>query len=343
MDVYAAMDQRLALRDVPAHAQRAERLGYTGLTVPEAVHDGLLAALLALEHTRELRVATSVLLAFPRSPMTTAIAAWDLQALSGGRFELGLGTQVRANLEGRFSVEWKPPVPRMREYVHALRAIWSRWQSGTPLALRGEHYRFERMQPFFDPGPLSHPTIPIQLAAVGPLMTRLAGEVADAVVAHPTNASARFLREVTLPDLEHGAKRAGRRATEIAILAFGFVATGPTPDALREERERIREHLGFLYSTPQYWPTLERFGWGDVGRRLRELTRAGRWAETKDLVTDEMLDRLVPSGTYGEIADVLRECYGGLAAGVGLPMPRDPAHDAQVRGIIGSLRSGARA
>jgi probable F420-dependent oxidoreductase len=341
LEVYATTDQRLALRDVAAHAQRAERLGYTGLLVPEAVHDGLLAALLALEHTTELRVATSVLLAFPRSPMTTAIAAWDLQSLSGGRLELGLGAQVRANLEQRFSVEWRPPVPRMREYVQALRAIWSRWQEGTPLALRGEHYRFERMQPFFDPGPIEHPEIPIQLAAVGPFMTRLAGEVADAWVAHPTNASPRFLREVTLPNLEKGARRCGRAPQEIAVLAFGFVATGATLEAVREERERVREYLGFLYSTPQYAATLELFEWVDVGRRLRELLRAGRWTETKELVTDEMLDHLVPSAPYGEIADVLREWYGGLAGGVALPMPQDPAHDAQLRAVVESLRSGA--
>jgi len=228
----------------------------------------------------------------------------------------------------------------MREYVASLRAIWSAWQDGTPLAQRGEHYRFERMQPFFDPGPIAEPRIPIQLAAVGPLMTRLAGEVADAWVAHPTNASPRFLREVTLPNLEKGAQRAGRDRKVCAVLAFGFVATGANPAAVREERERIREYLGFLYSTPQYRPTLELFGWADVGVRLRELVRAGRWAETKALVTDEMLDHLVPSGTHGEIADVLREAYGGLAAGVALPMPADPVHDAALRSAIESLRAG---
>ena len=341
MQVYATTDQRLGLRDVAAHAQRAERIGYTGLLVPEAVHDGLLAALLALEHTTELRVATSVLLAFPRSPMTTAIAAWDLQSLSAGRFELGLGTQVRANLEERFSVAWWPPVPRMREYVASLRAIWSAWQDGTPLAQRGEHYRFERMQPFFDPGPIAAPRIPIQLAAVGPLMTRLAGEVADAWVAHPTNASPRFLREVTLPNLEKGAQRAGRDRRECAVLAFGFVATGATPEAVRQERERIREYLGFLYSTPHYRHTLELFGWADLAPRLRELVRAGRWAETKALVTDEMLDHLVPSGAHGEIADLLREAYGGLADAIALPMSADPAHDVALRSVVESLRAAA--
>jgi probable F420-dependent oxidoreductase len=341
LDVYATMDQRLGLRDVAGHAQRAERLGYTGLLVPEAVHDGLLAALVALEHTRELRVATSVLLAFPRSPMTTAIAAWDLQSLSGGRFELGLGSQVRANLEQRFSVEWRPPVPRMREYVASLRAIWSAWQERTPLAVKGEHYRFERMQPFFDPGPIAQPRIPIHLAAVGPLMTRLAGEVADVFVAHPTNASPRFLREVALPNLARGAARAGREPGAVAVLATSFVATGATRDDVRAERERIREYLGFLYSTPQYWPTLALSGWAEVGRLLRELSRAGRWAEMKRAITDDMLDALVPRGTHAEIADVLREGYGAIAAGVALPMPRDPAHDAALRSVIGSLRSDA--
>jgi probable F420-dependent oxidoreductase len=339
LDVYATTDQRLAPREIPAHAQRAERLGFTGLLVPEAVHDGLLAAALALEHTTELRVATSVLLAFPRSPMTTAIAAWDLQSLSGGRFELGLGSQVRANLEQRFSVEWRPPVPRMREYVASLRAIWSAWQERTPLAVRGEHYRFERMQPFFDPGPIAAPRIPIHVAGVGPLMTRLAGEVADVFVAHPTNASPRFLREVALPNLAKGAARAGRGPGNVGVLACGFVATGATRDDVRTERERIREYLGFLYSTPQYWPTLALSGWTDVGRLLRDLARAGRWAEMKRAIGDEMLDALAPRGTHGEIADVLREAYGGIATGVALPLPADPSHDAALRSVVESLRS----
>jgi probable F420-dependent oxidoreductase len=328
----------MPLREIPAHAQRAERMGYHGLTVPEALHDGLLSALLALEHTRSLKVATSIVLAFPRSPMTVAYAAWDLQSLSGGRLELGLGTQVKGNMEGRYSVEWKSPIPRMRDYVASLRAIWDCWQNGTPLQFEGEHYRFTRMQPFFNPGPIDHPGIPIFLGGVNPRITQLAGEVADGIMTHPSNANPRYLRELTTPNIETGAKRAGRSPKDVEIMAGGFVATGPTSEAVRAERERAREYLTFLYSTPQYWPSLELHDWGDVGRHLHQLTREGRWAEMQGAITDEMLDQLVPTGTYDEIAEILRAWYGGLVSGITFPMPEDPAYDAEATAAITALK-----
>ncbi len=339
MKVYATMEPNLALRDVPSHAQRAERLGYTGLAVPEALHDGFLTSLLALEHTHTLRVATSIALAFPRSPMTTAYAAWDLQSLSGGRFELGLGSQVKGNMERRYSVEWKPPVPRMREYLGALRAIWDCWQNGTQLDFRGEHYRIDRMQPFFNPGPIEHPDIPLYLGGVNAAMTRLAGEAADGIVTHPTNTSPRTLRELTLPNIEIGAKKAGKTRDRVEIIAGGFVATGATAEAVAAERERIREYLGFLYSTPQYWRTLELHGWRDLGERLRGLARAGRWGEMKAAVGDEVLDALVPAGPYDEIADVLIDWYGDLATGLSFRMPEDPGDDDRAAAVIQRLRS----
>ncbi len=339
MKVYATMEPNLPLRDVPSHAQRAERLGYTGLAVPEALHDGFLTSLLALEHTQTLRVATSIALAFPRSPMTTAYAAWDLQSLSGGRFELGLGSQVKGNMERRYSVEWKPPVPRMREYLGALRAIWDCWQNGAQLDFRGEHYRIDRMQPFFNPGPIEHPDIPLYLGGVNAAMTRLAGEAADGIVTHPTNTSPRTLRELTLPNIEIGAKKAGKTRDRVEIIAGGFVATGATAEAVAAERERIREYLGFLYSTPQYWRTLELHGWRDLGERLRELARAGRWDEMKASIGNEVLDALVPAGTYDEIADVLKDWYGDLATGLSFRMPEDPGDDDRAAAVIQRLRS----
>jgi len=339
MKVYATIDDpRLPLGDVPAYAQRAERIGFTGLLVPEAVHDGFLTALLALEHTRTLAVATSVVLAFPRSPTTVAYAAWDLQALSGGRFALGLGSQVKGNIVGRFGVEWTPPVARMRDYVRALRAIWESWQHGSRLAFESDHYRLTRMQPFFNPGPIEHPDIPICIGAVNRGMTRLAGEVADGLMTHPTNTNPRYLREVTLPALRAGAKRAGRSAEASTVIASTFVATGPTTEAVARERERLRQYLGFLYSTPQYWSSLELHGLADVGRRLHQLSRNARWAEMAAAITDEIFDRLVPSGTYEEIAPVLREWYGGVVTGMTLRMPDDPRGDVQLSRLINAVK-----
>jgi probable F420-dependent oxidoreductase len=339
--VYATMDQRMGLDAVEAHARRVEALGYDGLCVPDAVHDGLLLCHAALRVTQRLHTATSVLVAFPRSPMLVAIAAWDLAAASRGRFELGLGTQVRGNIERRYSTPWTAPVARMREYVRALREIFRVFQSGdggAPLAFQGEHYRFTRLQPFFNPGPIEHPQIPIFLGAVGPRMTELAGEVADGMMTHPTNSAPRYLREATRPALAAGAKREGRDVERLELLAGGFIATGRDDAAVAREREHARELLTFLYSTPAYWPTLELFGWREVGERLHRLTREGKWGEMAGAVSDEMLDALVPAAPYGEIAAVVREWYGGLATRINFPLPADPADDALAAHAIAELR-----
>ncbi len=329
----------MGLDAVETHARRVEALGYDGLCVPDAVHDGLLLCHAALRVTDRLRTATSVLVAFPRSPMLVAIAAWDLASASGGRFELGLGTQVRGNIEKRYATPWTPPVARMREYVLSLRAIWRTFQEGAPLRYEGEHYRFTRMQPFFNPGPIEHPEIPIFLGAVGPKMTALVGEVADGLMTHPTNSAPRFLREATRPALEAGAKRAGRDGAALELLAGGFIATGPDDAAVARQREHARELLAFLYSTPAYWPTLDLFGWREVGERLHRLTREGKWAEMSGALSDEMLDALVPQGPYATIARTLREWYGGLATRITFPLPEDPGDDPAAARAIAELRA----
>ncbi len=338
MRVYATMDQRMGLDSIEDHARRVEALGYDGLCVPDAVHDGLLLCHAALRVTKRLHTATSVLVAFPRSPMLVAIAAWDLAAASGGRFELGLGTQVRGNIERRYSTPWTAPVARMREYVLALREIWRAFQTGSALSFEGEQYRFTRLQPFFNPGPIEHPDIPIYLGAVGPKMTELAGEVADGLMTHPTNTSPRFLREATQPSLAAGAKRGARDAHRLELLAGGFIATGRDAAAVAREREHARELLTFLYSTPGYWPSLELFGWRPVGERLHQLTREGKWGEMAGAISDEMLDVLVPQGSYTEIASVIRNWYGNLASCVSFPLPADAADDALAARAIAELR-----
>jgi probable F420-dependent oxidoreductase len=337
MEVWAAMDQRMRLGAVAAHARRAEALGFTGLNVPDAVHDGLLVAQAALAATERLRVATSVLVVFPRSPMNVAHAAWDLQDVSGGRFELGVGSQVRGNIVGRYSAQWSPPVARMREYVAALGAIFASWQEGAPLAYTGEHYRFTRMQPFFNPGPLKAGPPPIHLGAIGPGMTALAGEAADGLMCHPTNSSPRYLREVVWPRLEKGAATGGRDRSVLDLMAADMAATGPDPAAVATAREGIRELFGFLYSTPAYWPSLDLYGWGDVGRDLHAMTREGRWHEMTARISDEMLESLVPSGTYDEIADILRARFEGLATRITFPIPEDRVWDAQVGEVVAAL------
>jgi probable F420-dependent oxidoreductase len=336
--VYTGMGVRLPLGEVPEYVRRVEAVGYDGIVIPEAVHDGFLVCLSALEHSQSLVVTAGVILAFPRSPMVVAHAAWDLQSFSGGRFELGLGSQVKGNVVGRFSVPWTHPIPRMREYVQSLRAIWDCWQKGSPLDFRGKHYSFTRMQPYFNPGPIEHPHIPLFLGAVNPAMTRLAGEVCDGMISHPTSSDPRYIREVTVPNLEAGARRAGRSMQGVSLAAGGFVITGQNRREVAKAREDVRELMAFLYSTPAYWPTLELHGWGDVGRRLRQMTREGGWREMAREITDEIVDQLAATGTYDEIADKLKERHRGLATRISFPMPADTSLDRQVARVVAALK-----
>jgi probable F420-dependent oxidoreductase len=328
----------MPLSQVADHARRAERLGYDGLNVPDSVHDGLLVAGAALQATTRLRVATSVLVAFPRSPMIVAHAAWDLQELSGGRFQLGLGSQVRGNIVGRYSTPWSPPVPRMREYVQSLRAIFACWQEGAPLSFEGEHYQFTKMQPFFKPDPLAQPGVPIYLGGIGPAMTALAAEVGDGLMTHPTNSAPRYLREVVLARLAKGAERAGRGPQSADLMVGPLWATGPTDADVAREREEVRQLLAFLYSTPAYWPSLELFGWKERGEQLHALTRKGAWGEMSALIDDAMLDTFACCASYDEAADLARERYDGLSTWITFPMPADPAQDDEAAKAIARLR-----
>lgn len=341
MQVWASVDDvRMPLARMAAHAQRAERLGFDGLVVPEAAYDAIPAATLALASTTRLRVATGVIVAFARSPMLVAQDSWALAQLSGGRFAIGLGPQVRGNVEGRFGMPWSAPAARMRDYVGALRACFEAFQTGEPLAYRSASYSLTRMQPFFKPDalPPEHAHIPVWLGAIGPLMTAVAGEVADCVIAHPTNSSPTYLRDAMRPRLAEGAAKAGRAASAIRLIANPMVATGPDTACVAREREAAREVLAFTYSTPAYWGTLEHHGWGDVGRALLAKTRANDWAGMKSVITDEMLEVLVPSAGFSEIAALIRTRYAGSADGISLRMPADSMHDAAFARVVSELR-----
>ncbi|MEM9254967.1 MAG: TIGR03617 family F420-dependent LLM class oxidoreductase [Pseudomonadota bacterium] len=338
--VFASTPEDMGPAAIGAHAARAEAMGFDGLQVPDAIHDGLLLAAMALANTERLLVGTSVLVAFPRSPMTTAVAAWDLQSMSGGRFELGLGTQVKANIEQRYSARWDAPVSQLREYVQALRAIFHSFQSSDPLSFIGDHYRFTRLQPFFNPGPIANPDIPILCGAVGPDMTKMVGRIADGMITHPTNTPPEYIREVCLPRLRSGFSLRGGEPESFRLILGPLTATGPDEAAVQANWEKQRQLLGFLYSTPAYWPSLELFGWQDKGQALRELTRAGDWDGMARVVTDDMLERFVPRGTYPEIASVFRHRYAGLTRRITFPMPENAAEDPQVAGVIRQLQGG---
>lgn len=336
--VWAGLDLYAPLAEIPALARRAEALGFDGLMAPDVMSDGFLVAQAAIVATQRIRVATSALVCFPRSPMTTAVAAWNLQALSGGRFHLGLGPLVRGNIIGKYSTPWTPPAPRMREYVQSLHALFDCWQNGTPLDYRGEHYQFTRMQDFVKPPPIEHPEIPIHLAGIGPNMTALAGEVADALVTHPTNAAPRYLRELALPRVELGAARVERSPDALRLIANPMLATGQDEAAARAQRERHREMMAILLSTPPYWPTLDLYGWRELGETLNGMVREQRWKEMPAMLSDEMMEVLLPCAPYAELGALLVDHYRGLADGICLALTGDASDDASLAGLIAELR-----
>ena len=345
MKVYAGMDPRLPLGEVAAHARRVEAMGYDGLQVSETVHDALALSLLVAEHTERITIRTSVALAFVRSPTLTAYAAWDLARFSGGRFELGLGTQIRQNIEDRYGMPWAEPVARMRDYVDVLAAVFETFRTGGPLRHDGPHYRLSRMQPYFNPGPDDSVTPPpIWLGGVNPGMCRLAGEVAAGFVTHPTNANPRYLETVCLPNLRAGAERAGRPPGSIEVVAGTQVISGADEAALESERERQRRLFAFLYSTPAYRPTLDLHGWDDLGDDLRALVREERWDDLGRLVPDDVLDTLVPTATYDRLATVLLDRFDRLVDGLLLsppPVP-DPAGDEALAAVVAAVQDGRR-
>jgi probable F420-dependent oxidoreductase len=303
---------------VPRIAQAAERLGFDALWSTETTHDPFLPGALIAEHTQRLRFGTAVAIAFARSPAILAYTAWDLAHASGGRFVLGLGTQVKAHVERRFGMPWpESVVGKLREQIAAIRAFWRTWQSGERLNFRGEYYKLTLMSPFFNPGPISHPYVPIYLAGVNPGLARLAGECADGFHAHPFH-SPRYLREIVLPAIEQGAVRVGRQRTDVSVSTTAFVVTQP------EEEHFVRLQIAFYASTPSYRPVMTLHGWGEIAERLSALATSGAWGEMPGLISDEMLRTFALVASASELPSALAERYSGLLDRLALYIPFMP-------------------
>ena len=325
---------------VAADARRAEALGYEGVLAAETKDDPYIVMALAAQATSRVGLATAVAIAFPRSPMVTALSAWTLQKLSNGRFTLGLGSQVKGHIERRYGMRWSAPGPWLREYVQALRAIWECWQNQTKLDFQGEHYKLSLMVPLFAPAPIEHPHIPVELAAVNPFMCQVAGEVADGIRAHPI-ATPRYIAETMLPAVRRGAAKAGRDLARFTLCAMPLVATAATRASLAERIGEVRGRIAFYASTPAYLLAFESEGYGEVARILQGHARAQRWAEMPGLVSDAMLDAYAVIGTYDEIAAKLRARYGHLVTALEFAIPLSEAGDeATLRGLIEDLRQG---
>jgi len=327
-----------SLSSIPDVAKGAERAGFDALWSSETKHDPFLPLALVSEHTEHLRFGTSIAVGFARNPANLAYTAWDLAEASNGRFILGLGTQVKPHIERRFGMPWpESPVGKFRELIEAVRAFWKTWQSGDRLNHRGEHYKLTLMTPFFNPGPIDHPDIPIYVAGVNTGLSRLAGEVADGFHAHVYH-SPRYLEEVVRPAIDAGAREAGRSVDEIQLSTTVFAVTRP------EDSDLVRSQIAFYASTPTYRTVMDFHGWGETADQLQSLARKGAWQEIGKLIDNEMLNTFAVVCEPRELPGKLVERYGGLVDRLTLYTPyiageRDEEWSALLEGIRAQLSS----
>lgn len=306
------------LNNAAGIAMAAENMGFDALWTSETMHDPFLPCTLIAEHTQKLHFGTAIAVSFARNPANLAYTAWDLAAQSGGRFMLGLGTQVKAHIERRFGMSWpESVVGKLREQILATRAFWNAWQKNEKLDFRGEYYKLTLMSPFFNPGPIDHPDIPIYIAGVNSGLARLAGETCQGFHAHPFH-SPRYLGEVILPAIEQGTSRSGRTRSDVLISVTAFVATSP------EEETFVRAQLSFYASTPSYRPVMALHGWGEVAEQLSALAARGQWGEMFGLISDEMLHTFCLVTDPASLPVELNKRYSGLADRLSLYIPFTP-------------------
>ncbi len=324
----------MGIEQIARTARRIEELGFDGVTTPEAGHDPFLPLMIAAEHTQRIALGTNVAIAFPRSPMVTAQIAWDLQRFSGGRFRLGLGTQVKGHNERRYSTPWTAaPGPRLREYLLCMKAIFQTFQTGERPAFSGEHFQFTLISPFFNPGPIEAGRVPLYIAALNTYMARLSGELCDGLRLHPLGTFP-YTRDVVIPAVEAGAKKAGRSLADIDVVASPFLVTGRDRAEVEAAKAGVKQQIAFYSSTRTYHSVLQHHGWGDVGMQLHELSLQGKWVEMLNLITDDMLEHFAIVGTYDELAPKLKETWGKISSTIFLGLPPGLWQDEKLLGEI---------
>jgi probable F420-dependent oxidoreductase len=301
-------------------ARKAEDFGFDCLWVNETKHDPFVQLSLAAANTSRISLGTSIALAFTRSPTTLAHTAWDIQSLSGARLILGLRSQVKAHNERRFGMKSEPPSPKMNEVVVALRSVWASWQDGRALDFQGRFFSQSLMTPFFNPGPIEHPRIPVYVAGVNEGMCSVAGSIADGLHVHPLH-TMKYLREVVGPALQRGEAKAGRRKEDVTVAASVFAVVGENESERKRVREAMREQISFYASTRSYRKVMEVHGWGDVCDRLHELSSKGEWGKMSSEVGDDMLEEFCVEGDWGGIGTLLKNRYSGVADRVRLYLP----------------------
>lgn len=303
-------------------AKTAEEHGFDGVWSTETSHNAFLPHPLMAEHTDDVELGTSIALAFTRSPMDLAYIAWDLAAYSGGRFILGLGTQVKGHNVRRFSVDfdWESPGQRLREVIESLRHIWRVWQREDPtLDYEGEYFQFSLMTDYVDPGPIDSPNIPIHIAGFNQYNLRLAGELCEGLQMHPLT-TPKYTEDVIIPHVKEGVERGNRSFDDVELAATPLTITGETEEELAQDREATRKKLSFLGSTRTYHDVFEYYGWEEVGPELHEHSIEGRFDEMPDLISDEMLYTFAVEAEVDGLADAIRDEYGDIVDRTNMPI-----------------------
>ena len=316
------------------HARQLEAMGYHGAATAETAHDPFFPLLLAAGETEHIELMTSIAVAFSRTPMNLANIGHDLNSISKGRFVLGLGSQIRPHITKRFSMPWSKPAARMREFISAMRAIWDCWYQGSRLSFQGEFYTHSLMTPMFTPTDVQYGAPRVFLAAVGPLMTEVAGEVADGVIVHGFTTQ-KYLKEVTLPAVERGLARAGRKRDDFEVSYPGFIVTGNTEEEFNAVKSAVCKQIAFYGSTPAYAPVLGLHGWGDLQPELNTLSKQGKWDEMGTLITDEILDAFAVVAEMDEVVDKFRSRYDSLVDRTMAGIPTK--HDDHARQVVAAL------
>jgi probable F420-dependent oxidoreductase len=323
--------------DTAETARQVEEDGFDGLWCAETGHDPFLPLLLAAEHTERLTLGTAAAVAFARNPMTTAVVANDLQAYSKGRFILGLGSQIKPHITKRYSMPWSHPAPRMREFVFAMREIWESWNEGTKLAFRGDFYTHTLMNPLFNPGRNPYGPPKVFVAAVGGLMTEVAGEVADGLLAHGFTTE-RYMREVITPALERGLAKAGRKLDSYEISYPAMVVTGDTEEEMETAKLAVKGQIAFYGSTPAYRPVLELHGWGELQTELNTLSKKGDWEQMAGLIDDEVVGTFAVVSPPDEVAKILGTRFGDIVTRITAYAPYHMERD-RLRELLEGFRS----
>jgi probable F420-dependent oxidoreductase len=321
-----------SLETASARALRAEHIGFDGIWTAESGHDAFLPLMLAAEHTENLSVGTSIAIAFARTPMSLAYSAWDLQVYSQGRFILGVGSQIKAHIERRFSMPWSHPAPRMREFIAAVRAIWASWQNGTKLDFRGDFYTHTLMPPNFSPGPSPYGPPKVFLAAVRPTMTEVAAAVADGMLIHGFTTE-RYIREVTVPVISEGLAKRSMTLDDFEFSYPAFVVTGSSQEEMDAAAVAVRARIAFYASTPGYREVLDLHGWGDLHVELNAMSKQDDWTEMSRMIDDEVLDTFAVRGEPGQVPAMLEERFGDMVDRVSLYMPYTAA-DEVVQSVV---------